>query len=146
LQAGFLKSKAKNLKGIVKDNGFDVNFSMFFGMDYGWRSDPSVPYSAFTEYISLTKYYLGYNQYVTLDLKVVDLKIDGGAFLNLNHAVGMTGSASFLTAGWHFGESLIKPFNSSKKGYAANYIGIGFDQYFAFKGGYIGSFGLKFGF
>ncbi|OYU97633.1 MAG: hypothetical protein CFE21_04900 [Bacteroidetes bacterium B1(2017)] len=149
VQAGFQKSKSidpKYSKGLVKDFGKKIDASVFFGMDYGWRTDPGVPYSPFTEYITLSKYYLGYNEYLTLNFKVVDLKLEGGAYLNYNYATGLTGSAGFMTAAWHFGEHIIRPFNYKKKGNNSGYIGAGFDQYIAIKGGYIGCFGFKFGF
>ncbi len=149
LQFGFQKSRYEKMKHTGKrlsDAGFEVEYSVFMGMDYGWRSDPSVPYSAFDEYISLTKHYLGYNQYVSYNIKFADLVLEGGPFLNYNYGVGQTGSAGFMTSGLHLGEHLRKNIGTTEKGYAKMFVGIGFDQYIAFKGGYIGSFGINFGF
>jgi len=149
VQFGFQKSSySRKIRSstLLSDIGYEVEFSVFTGMDYGWRSDPSVAYSAFDEYISLTKYYLGYNRYLGYNLKFVDLIVEGGPFLNYNRGVGQTGSAGFMTSGIHLGEHIRKGFGKSKEGHSKIFLGLGFDQYIAFRGGYIGSFGVSIGF
>lgn len=149
IQFGFQKSRySRKIRSspVLSDIGYEIEFSVFTGMDYGWRSDPSVAYSAFDEYISLTKYYLGYNRYLGYNLKFVDLIVEGGAFLNYNRGVGKTGSAGFMTSGIHLGEHIRKGFGKSKEGHSKMFLGLGFDQYIAFRGGYIGSFGVSIGF
>lgn len=149
IQFGFQKSSySRKIRSspMLSDIGYEIEFSVFTGMDYGWRSDPSVAYSSFDEYISLTKYYLGYNRYLGYNLKFVDLIVEGGAFLNYNRGVGKTGSAGFMTSGLHLGEHIRKGFGKSKEGHSKMFLGLGFDQYIAFRGGYIGSFGVSIGF
>ncbi|MES2138802.1 MAG: hypothetical protein V4511_03785 [Bacteroidota bacterium] len=149
IQFGFQKSSySRKIRSsaMLSDIGYEIEFSVFTGMDYGWRSDPSVAYSAYDEYISLTKYYLGYNRYLAYNIKFADLIVEGGAFLNYNRGVGKTGSAGFMTSGIHLGEHIRRYFGKSIEGHPKMFIGVGFDQYIAFRGGYIGSFGVSIGF
>lgn len=149
IQFGFQKStnsKKTTSKRILSDKGYEIDLSAFLAMDYGWRSDPTDPYSSFNEYISLSKFYLGWNQYLTYNLKIIDFKFEGGPFLNYNRGVGMSGTSSFMTSGFHFGEHIQKGLGKSRNGHSKMFIGVGFDQYIAIKGGYIGSFGFNIGF
>jgi hypothetical protein len=135
VQFGIQKSnylrKVRKFSGL-SDIGYEIDFSMFMGMDY--------------EDTRLTKYYLGYNLYAAYDIKFADLVIEGGTFLNYNYGVSEDCSAGFFTSGIHFGEHIRRGFGKTDKGYSKRFIGFGFDQYIAFKGGYIGSVGVSLGF
>ena len=138
----FMKSKPK--KTWLTDAGLKLDLAYMPGLTYG-PSDNSW-------YVTMWKIFLVYNQYTSIDLKLFNLNLQGGVYLNYNYGKGSSFngtsdiSAGFLATGFHFGEQIQRGIGKSKYGYPKKLIGIGFDQYIDITGSYIGSFGIYLGF
>lgn len=146
-QIGFQKSrfiKFKPQKKWLSDAGMKMDLGYMPGLTYG-PSDKSW-------YVNMWKIFLVYNQYTSIDLKLFNLVLQGGVYLNYNYGTGSSFngtsdiSAGFLAKGFHFGEQIQRGIEKSKYGYPKKLIGIGFDQYVDITGSYIGSFGIYLGF